>query len=451
MLDTLQTVLIAVATFSIVVAVHEYGHFWVARRSGVKVLRFSIGFGRPLIRWRGRDDVEYVVAMLPLGGYVRMADEREGDVADEDLQRAYNRQPVARRMAIAAAGPAANFLLAVVVLWMLFLRGEVGIVPLIDQVATGSLADRAGLVSGQEMLSIDGKPTPTVAALNFALLERLGDSGTLRLSASSPGLEAIYRSEVPIERWLAGEEQPNLLAALGITIQTPPVLPLVGALTEGSAAVAAGFQVGDLILQADGQAMPLWMDWVLYVRERPEKPIDVLVKRDGTNQLIKVVPAERVIDKQRFGSVGMTVSLPEMPEAQQRRFERGPLTALWASIQRTGDLIGFTFKSMGRMLQGLISPANLSGPIAIAQVAASTAEAGWVSWLGFVALLSVSLGALNLLPIPVLDGGHLVFYSVEALMGKPLPERVQMAGVQIGLVLVMSIMVFALYNDLSKL
>ena len=451
MLDTLQTVLIAVATFSIVVAVHEYGHFWVARRSGVKVLRFSIGFGRPLIRWRGRDDVEYVVAMLPLGGYVRMADEREGDVADEDLQRAYNRQPVARRMAIAAAGPAANFLLAVVVLWMLFLRGEVGIVPLIDQVATGSLADRAGLVSGQEMLSIDDKPTPTVAALNFALLERLGDSGTLRLSASSPGLEAIYRSEVPIERWLAGEEQPNLLAALGITIQTPPVLPLVGALTEGSAAVAAGFQVGDLILQADGQAMPLWMDWVLYVRERPEKPIDVLVKRDGTNQLIKVVPAERVIDKQRFGSVGMTVSIPEMPEAQQRRFERGPLTALWASIQRTGDLIGFTFKSMGRMLQGLISPANLSGPIAIAQVAASTAEAGWVSWLGFVALLSVSLGALNLLPIPVLDGGHLVFYSVEALMGKPLPERVQMAGVQIGLVLVMSIMVFALYNDLSKL
>jgi len=451
MLDTLQTVLIAVATFSIVVAVHEYGHFWVARRSGVKVLRFSIGFGRPLIRWRGRDDVEYVVAMLPLGGYVRMADEREGDVADEDLQRAYNRQPVARRMAIAAAGPAANFLLAVVVLWMLFLRGEVGIVPLIDQVATGSLADRAGLVSGQEMLSIDDKPTPTVAALNFALLERLGDSGTLRLSASSPGLEAIYRSEVPIERWLAGEEQPNLLAALGITIQTPPVLPLVGALTEGSAAVAAGFEVGDLILQADGQAMPLWMDWVLYVRERPEKPIDVLVKRDGTNQLIKVVPAERVIDKQRFGSVGMTVSLPEMPEAQQRRFERGPLTALWASIQRTGDLIGFTFKSMGRMLQGLISPANLSGPIAIAQVAASTAEAGWVSWLGFVALLSVSLGALNLLPIPVLDGGHLVFYSVEALMGKPLPERVQMAGVQIGLVLVMSIMVFALYNDLSKL
>jgi regulator of sigma E protease len=451
MLDTVQTVLIAIATFSIVVAVHEYGHFWVARRSGVKVLRFSVGFGRPLIRWRGRDDVEYVVAVLPLGGYVRMADEREDNVADEDLPRAYNRQPVARRMAIAAAGPAANFLLAVLVLWMLFLRGEVGIVPLIDQVSAGSLADRAGLVSGQEILSIDDNPTPTLAALNFALLERLGDSGTLRLSAAYPGLESIHRSEVPIERWLAGEEQPNLLAALGITIQVPPVLPLVGALTDGSAAVAAGFQVGDLILQADGQAMPLWMDWVGYVRERPEVPIDVLVQRDGTTQLLTVVPRERVIDNQRFGSVGMTVSLPDMPESQQRRFERGPLTALWASIQRTGDLIGFTFKSMGRMLQGLISPANLSGPIAIAQVAASTAEAGWVAWLGFVALLSVSLGALNLLPIPVLDGGHLMFYSVEALLGKPLPERVQMVGVQIGLVLVMSIMVFALYNDLSKL
>jgi regulator of sigma E protease len=451
MLDTLQTVLIAIATFSIVVAVHEYGHFWVARRSGVKVLRFSVGFGRPLIRWRGRDDVEYVIAALPLGGYVRMADEREDNVAEEDLPRAYNRQPVAKRMAIAAAGPAANFLLAVLVLWMLFLRGEVGIVPLIDQVSAGSLADRAGLVSGQEILSIDDNPTPTLAALNFALLERLGDSGTLRLSAAYPGSEGIHRSEVPIERWLAGEEQPNLLAALGITIQVPPVLPLVGALTDGSAAAAAGFQVGDLILQADGQAMPLWMDWVGYVRERPDEPIDVLVERDGTTQLLRVVPAARVIDNQRFGSVGMTVSLPDMPESQQRRFERGPLTALWASIQRTGDLIGFTFKSMGRMLQGLISPANLSGPIAIAQVAASTAEAGWIAWLGFVALLSVSLGALNLLPIPVLDGGHLMFYSVEALMGKPLPERVQMAGVQIGLVLVMSIMVFALYNDLSKL
>ncbi len=451
MLDTLQTVLIAIATFSIVVAVHEYGHFWVARRSGVKVLRFSVGFGRPLIRWRGRDDVEYVVGVLPLGGYVRMADEREGTVADEDLARAYNRQPVARRMAIAAAGPAANFLLAVFVLWVLFLRGEVGIAPLIDQVSAGSLADRAGLLSGQEILSIDDNPTPTLAALNFALLERLGDSGPLRLSAAYPGLEAIHRSEVPIERWLAGEEQPNLLAALGITIQVPPVLPLVGALTEGSASVAAGFQVGDLILQADGQVMPLWMDWVGYVRERPEEPIEVLVQRDGTTQLLTVVPAERLIDNQRFGLVGMEVSLPDMPEAQQRRFDRGPLTALWASIQRTGDLIGFTFTSIGRMLQGRISPANLSGPIAIAQVAASTAEAGWVAWLGFVALLSVSLGALNLLPIPVLDGGHLMFYSVEALMGKPLPDRVQMAGVQIGLVLVMSIMVFALYNDLSKL
>ena len=204
MLDTLQTVLIAIATFSIVVAVHEYGHFWVARRSGVKVLRFSVGFGRPLIRWRGRDEVEYVIAILPLGGYVRMADEREDNVADEDLPRAYNRQPVARRMAIAAAGPAANFLLAVLVLWMLFLRGEVGIVPLIDQVSAGSLADRAGLVSGQEILSIDDDPTPTLSALNFALLERLGDSGTLRVSASSPESEGVHRSEVSIERWLAG-------------------------------------------------------------------------------------------------------------------------------------------------------------------------------------------------------------------------------------------------------
>lgn len=450
MLETLQTVLIALATFAIVVTVHEYGHFLAARLSGVKVLRFSVGFGRPLLSWRGRDGTEYVVAALPLGGYVRMADEREGDLDEADLPLAFNRQPVRSRMAIAAAGPLANFLLAVLVLWALFLRGEAGLVPLIEAVEPDSLADRAGLESGYEIAAVDGRATPTVSAVNFALLERLGDSGQLRVSMKRPGSDVARESSVAISQWLKGEQEPNLLAAFGIAIKMPTVIPRVGELSEGGAAIQAGFQVDDVIVAADGQPMTLWMDWVQHVRARPDTPIVVVLERAGELQTLEVTPVSIDAGGEIIGSVGMSVALPEIPASQQRRFERGPLEAFVAALERTGDLVGFTFTSISRMLQGLISPANLSGPLTIAQVAASTAEAGWVAWLGFVALLSVSLGALNLLPIPVLDGGHLVFYGFEALFGRPLPERVQLVGYQMGLVLVLSIMVFALYNDVAK-
>ena len=450
MLDTLQTVFVALATFATVVAFHEYGHFWMARRAGVKVLRFSIGFGRPLVRWQGKDDTEYVIAAIPLGGYVRMADERDDEIAEEDLPRAHNRQSVSKRMAIAAAGPIANFLLAIVVLWGLFLRGEVGIVPEIDAVIANSLAETAGLQAGQEIIAIDGRETPTVAAVNFALLERLGDSGMLTVAARYPGADVVTQSEVRISQWLKGEEEPDLLRALGVTFRMPAVLPLVGGLTDDGAAADAGFIEGDLIISADGEVIPLWADWVTYVRARPDQTIVVEIERGGTRQRLSVTPAAAVAEGERIGMVGMSVALPVIPDAQQRHFDRGPVEALLASVKRTGDLVAFTFKSIGRMLQGLISPNNLSGPITIAKVAASTAEAGWVAWFGFLALLSVSLGALNLLPIPVLDGGHLVFYGFEAILGKPLPDRIQMAGYQVGLVLVLSIMVFALYNDFSK-
>ena len=450
MLNTLQTLFVALATFAIVVAFHEYGHFWMARRAGVKVLRFSIGFGRPLFCWQGKDDTEYVIAAIPLGGYVRMADERDVEIAEVDLPRAHNRQPVSKRIAIAAAGPIANFLLAILVLWGLFIRGEVGIVPEIEAVAPNSLAEAAGLQTGQEIIAIDGRETPTVAAVNFALLERLGDSGTLTLAARYPGSDVFTESETRISEWLKGEKEPDLLAALGVTIRVAPVLPVVGGLKEDGAAAQAGFLEGDLIISADGEAIPLWIDWVTYVRARPAQGITVELERKGTRQSLSVTPAVDVVEGKRIGKVGMSVALPVIPDAQQRHFDRGPMEALVASVKRTGDLVAFTFTSIGRMLQGRISPSNLSGPLTIGKVAASTAEAGWVSWFGFLALLSVSLGALNLLPIPVLDGGHLVFYGFEAILGKPLPDRIQMAGHQVGLVLVLSIMVFALYNDFTK-
>ena len=325
-----------------------------------------------------------------------------------------------------------------------------GIVPEIDTVTPNSLAEAAGLQAGQEIIAIDGRETPTVAAVNFALLERLGDSGMLTVAARYPGSDVVTESEARISQWLKGEEEPDLIGAFGVTIRMPPVLPVVGGLTEDGAAAQAGFLEGDLIISADGEAIPLWMDWVTYVRARPDQAIIVELEREAARQRLSVTPAAAVAEGERIGAVGMSVALPVISGAQQRHFDRGPVEALVASVKRTGDLVAFTFKSIGRMLQGLISPSNLSGPITIAKVAASTAEAGWVAWFGFLALLSVSLGALNLLPIPVLDGGHLVFYGFEAILGKPVPDRVQMAGYQVGLVLVLSIMVFALYNDFSK-
>ncbi len=450
-MDLLWTVASALVTLGILVAFHEYGHFWVARRCGVKVLRFSIGFGTPLWRTRDSQGTEYTVAAIPLGGYVRMLDEREGDVDPSEVHRAFNRQSVWARIAIVSAGPLANFLLAILVFWCLFLNGERGLIPVVASVVPETPAYFAGVEPGQEITEVDGRPTPTVNALSFRLLERLGDTGFIELTVRYPGSEVEYRSDAPIDRWLAGDEAPNPVVGLGINLQFPPLLPVVDSVIADAPAEAAGFLPGDLILSADGTAMPLWSDWVDYVRAGPGQPMEIAIARDGVEVLLSVTPKETLSGGEVFGSVGMAVRAPDIPESSLRSFERGPVEALGAALQRTLDLVLFTFESIVKMIQGLISTANLSGPITIAQVAASSAESGWQSWLGFLALLSISLGALNLLPIPVLDGGHLLFYFIEALTGRAVSDRVQGLGYQMGLIMVMSLMAFALYNDVSRL
>ena len=450
-MEWLQTILAAIVTLGILVAFHEYGHFWVARRCGIKVLRFSIGFGTPLWRTTDRSGTEYTIAAIPLGGYVRMLDEREGDVDPAEAEQAFNRQSVWARIAVVSAGPIANFLLAIAVFWLLFFRGESGLVPVVAEVEPGSPAYYAGLEPGQEIVSIDGGETPTLSAVNFRLLERLGDTGAIRLAVRYADSDVVYESEAPIERWLADEESPNPIRGLGVTIDMPPLVPLVDELVEDGPAAEAGFAPGDLIISADGVEMPLWRDWVEHVRARPGRPIDVVVERGGLRQLLSVVPDGRDEAGATIGAVGMLVRSPEIPPDRIRVFDRGPIEALGAATTRTLDLIVFTFESMAKMIKGLISPANISGPITIAQVAASSVESGWSSWLGFLALLSISLGALNLLPIPVLDGGHLLFYVVEALTGRPVPEKVQALGYQLGMMLVLSLMAFALYNDVVRL
>lgn len=450
-MELIQTIVAAVVTLGILVAFHEFGHFWVARRCGIKVLRFSVGFGKPLWSRVDASGTEYAVSIIPLGGYVKMLDEREGYVDPSEHHRAFNRQSVWARIAVVSAGPLANFLLAIAIFWVLFFRGESGLIPIVGEVQAESPAYYAGLESGQQVVSVDNRQTPTVAALNLRLLERLGDSGTIKLGVRYPNSDVVYESDAPIERWLADQEAPNPISGLGITLDLPALLPVIDSVVGDSPALRAGFQAGDVILTADNKSMPLWMDWVTYVRERPGQSIAVTVDRAGQIESLTVRPERAETNGEAYGSVGMMVRQPDIPSDRIKVFDRGPIDALGAALVRTGDLIGFTFSSMGKMLQGLISPSNLSGPITIAKVAASSAESGWASWLGFLALLSISLGAINLLPIPVLDGGHLLFYAIEALTGRPVPEKVQVLGYQVGIMLVLSLMAFALYNDVVRL
>jgi regulator of sigma E protease len=451
-MDLLYTIAITLATLAVLVAVHEYGHFWVARRCGVKVLHFSIGFGKAVYSWHDRQGTRYSIASIPLGGYVKMLDEREGEVAPEELEQAFNRKPVLQRIAVVAAGPLANLGLAVVAYWFLFLSGESGYAPIIGEVTPGSVADVAGLEPGQEIVAVDGVDTPTWQGLSFRLLDRIGDTGTIEFAVKYPDSDMVYESEGVLFEWLSDQEQPDLFGGLGISMYTPEVPPVVGEVVDGSPADASGLRSGDLVLRADGVAMPLWMDWVEYVRARPDQPIELEFQR-GEEVLSSIIVPERITDEtgESIGRVGLGVELPEMPPEMLRQFQRGPLEALGAGFTRTGELVVFTLNSIKKMVQGLISPKNLSGPITIAKVATASAKSGLESYISFLALLSVSLGVLNLLPIPVLDGGHLLFYTVELLAGRPVPEKIQILGYQLGLMVVLGIMMLALYNDFARL
>lgn len=451
-MELLYTIALTLGTLAILVAIHEFGHFWVARRCGVKVLRFSIGFGTRLFNWHDRLGTEYSISAIPLGGYVKMLDEREGEVPAEELHRAFNRKPVLQRIAVVAAGPLANFLLAIVAYWFLYMAGESGYVPLIGEVEPDSVAAVAGLEAGQEIVAVDGGETPTWQALSFRLLDRIGDTGTIAFAVKYSDSDVIYESKVAIDQWLSDQEEPDLFAGLGLSLYIPPIPPVVGEVVADSPAAAAGMQTGDKVLRADGVDMPLWMDWVDYVRPRAGQPIEVEFQREGETLRAVIVPETATDEKgAEIGRVGLAVATPQMPPDMVRQYTRGPVESLGAAVGRTWELSVFTLKSIKKMLQGLISPKNLSGPITIAKVATASAKSGLESYISFLALLSVSLAVLNLLPIPVLDGGHLLFYTIELLAGRPVPEKIQAVGYQLGLFMVLGIMLLALYNDFTRL
>ncbi|WP_295800961.1 RIP metalloprotease RseP [uncultured Microbulbifer sp.] len=452
MLDIFQTALWALVALGVLVSFHEFGHFLVARLCGVKVLRFSVGFGRRLVSRYDRHGTEFTISAIPLGGYVKMLDEREGPVAPQELDQAFNRKSVWARMAIAAAGPIANFLLAIVLFWGVFLGGTSGPVPVVDEVEPGSLAAYAGLEPGQEILAVDGHPTPTWQALNWQLAKRLGDTGELKFSARYPDSEFEYHMYADLDRWLAGKEVPDPLAEIGIKLWVPAVKMQLAQVTEGSPAARAGLEAGDEIVGTDGQAFDSWEAWTAYVRGRANQSMDVALVRDDQQLTLAVTPDEVALDSgEKIGRIGVLPVAASWPEDMVRSYRYGPVAAFSKGLEETWSKTVFTLESLKKLLFGQLSTKNLSGPITIAKVAGTSANAGWQSFLSLLALLSISLGVLNLLPIPVLDGGHLLYYGIEAIKGSPVSERVQMIGLQVGMALVLGIMALALYNDILRL
>lgn len=435
----------------VLVTFHEFGHFWVARRCGVKVLRFSVGFGTPLLRWHDRQGTEFVVAAIPLGGYVKMLDEREGEVPPALVDQSFNRKSVGQRIAIVAAGPIANFLLAILFFWVVAMLGSQQVRPVIGAVEAGSLAATAGLNVGQEIVSIDGKPTNGWSAVNLQLVRRLGESGTLRVGVVDEGATAERQHEIQLNQWLKGADEPDPIQSLGLRPWRPALEPVLAEIDPKGPAAAAGLKTGDKLLALDGVSLNDWQQVVDTVRARPQSKVNLRIERDGAQLDVPVTLARKGEGQAAGGYLGAGVKGVQWPAQMLREVSYGPLEAVGEGLSRTWNMSVLTLESLKKMLFGELSVKNLSGPITIAKVAGASAQSGVGDFLNFLAYLSISLGVLNLLPIPVLDGGHLLFYLIEWARGRPLSDRVQGWGVQIGISLVVGVMLLALINDLGRL
>ena len=447
-MSVLHTILWFLIAIAILVVVHEFGHYLAARLAGVKVLRFSVGFGKPLFSRRfGRDQTEWVVSALPFGGYVKMLDEREGKVPAAEAHRSFNRAPVARRIGIVAAGPIANFLLAIVFYWALFLHGLPATKPMIGEPPAGTPAAHAGLAAGDEIRSVNGKDTLSFQDLRLNLLRAGVAGGPLTLELANG--RNVQLDTLPMETESL-ERDP--LRPLGIVRYDPDIEPVIDKVLPNGAAERAGMQSGDRLIAANGKPLANWQDWVQAIREHPAQPMRVEYVRQGQRGELTVVPDAVEEAGQRVGKIGAGPRLDEaVLAAMMTEVRYGPLESLWRGAAKTWDMSLFTLEMMGRMVLGQVSWKNLSGPLTIADYAGQSAALGWISFVGFLALVSVSLGVLNLLPIPLLDGGHLMYYVAEVFTGRPVSERTMEIGGRIGMTLLLLLMSFALFNDLRRL
>ena len=448
----LQTIGAFIVALGILVTIHEFGHYWVARKLGVKILRFSVGFGKPLWSTRvGEDETVFALAAIPLGGYVRMLDEREGQVDAADRHRAFNQQPLAARTAIVAAGPIANFIFAIVAYWLMYMVGVSGPAPLIGDIATGSIAAEAGLKPGDRITDVNGQPSPTWDKVFRSSVTAILDASSIQLSLeNSEGRNrdvVLNLGSISVDDLSRGD----FFDKVGFEPYRAPLDPVIARVIADEPAAQAGILAGDRIIQANGQRITTWLQWVEIIRAHPEREIAITVVRHGAEHDLSLVPGAVVDDGKRIGRIGAEVDISNAEPTPTGTERYGAWDAIPRSFERTGEMISTTLKFLRKMVLGQASVENLSGPISIANYAGQSAKLGLSRFLDFLGLVSISLGILNLLPIPLLDGGHLLYYLLEFVTRRPVPESVQVFGQQIGFALLLGLMGLAVYNDIMRM
>jgi len=440
-----------VVVLGILVTIHEFGHFWVARRCGVKVLRFSVGFGRPLFKFRRKNDpTEYVIACIPLGGYVKMLDEKEDDVDPKEKELAFNRKPLLSKFLIVLAGPAFNLLFAWLAFWLILSIGEEGLRPVIGDIDRQGIASHSTIEVGDEIVSVNGRPTPIWRVAAGLMTTELLDSGAFELTVLKPGGQ---KHTVSLSIGEAGlPEAADTLNRIGLSPRTPVLEAVIGRVIKGEAADKAGLLQGDLVVSVNQVKVDNWAEWVAFTRANPEKLMQVSVLRKGAIVPLTLTPKSINAGARKVGRIGVTPLIPSSLEDEfYATHSLGLVDAVSEAAKQTVSYSILTFKMIGRMIVGQASLDNLSGPISIAEYAGKTASIGLIAFLKFLAFVSVSLGVMNLLPIPMLDGGHLMFYIVEAIKGKPVSEKIQAGFMRMGMLVLMSLMIVAVLVDISRL
>lgn len=447
----LLTLLYFLLALLLLVTVHEYGHFQVARWCGVKVLRFSFGFGTILARWHDKKGTEYAWSLFPLGGYVKMLDESEGEVAEQDKPYAFNNQPILSRIAIVLAGPLFNFIFAFVALWLVLVIGMHSLAPMIESVKSGSIAATAGLGPKQEIISLNNVKINSWRDFQYTMMPLIGSHETVNVIVKSLDDGRQQQLSLPLINWKLDDKTPDPLTSLGIEPFIPTIPPVIGEVVPDSPAAKAGLELGDKLLSVDGKTFDDWMFLVDYVRERPDTQLNLEIKRKGKVESIKVFTGSQKNNDKVEGFIGVRSQKVDWPAHWLRLEREGPLSAVGTAFKQTIHLTATTFTLMGRLVTGRLGLNSISGPVGIAQGAGNSGRSGLVSYLFFLALVSISLGALNLLPIPMLDGGHLLYYAFEIIRRKPLSDGVKTIGVYLGMVLLVALMFIALTNDISRL
>ena len=450
MMQFFHHLLAFIFALGVLITFHEFGHYWVARKCGVKILRFSIGFGRPL--WKrcfGPDRTELVVAALPLGGYVKMLDEREAPVPEPEMHRAFNRQPLGQRFAIVLAGPVFNFLFAILAYWVMYMVGLMGLKPVIGAVQPDSIAAAAGLQADEEIIAVNSKHTATWTMVVEAMITNIMADKPAILTLQSRNV--TERSVMlPLQGITIDDlAEKDLLVHIGITPLQLVLPPLIGELQPAGAAVRAGLKSGDRILAVDGSRIPHWSAFVDYIKAHPGRLLNVEVERKGEVISLPLTP-----DKKETGDgkvTGFIGAGNQLGQSLLARESYAFFPAFTRAVVRTWDMSWLTLQMLGKIITGEASVRNLSGPVSIAQYAGESAKNGVAAFLWFLGIVSVSLGVLNLLPIPLLDGGHLMYYLIELVRGSPVPENIQVIGQQIGLALLLGLMVLVFYNDILRL